>query len=164
MFPARNRIISGLSRAVVIVEAAERSGALITASHAGVQGRTVFAVPGAIDNPASAGANALIRDGAILARGVDDILEELHGVSQMSMRGKTAVTTRPAAPLEPVPPPNLDPTQRSVWDFLASEVRTLDDMAQQLGMAVPLLSTTLMVLEMKKLIRRLPGNRYERCT
>ncbi len=162
MFPARNRIISGLSRAVVIVEAAERSGALITATHAGEQGRTVFAVPGAIDNAASAGTNALIRDGAILCRGVDDILEELHGVSEMAMRAKTAAA--PAAQTAPMPPPDLDPVQRKVWDFLGGQVRTLDEMAQQLGTAVQQLSATLMMLEMKKVVRRLPGNRYERCT
>ena len=162
MFPARNRIISGLSRAVVIVEAAERSGALITATHAGEQGRTVFAVPGAIDNAASAGTNALIRDGAILCRGVDDILEELHGVSEMAMRAKTAAA--PAVQAAPIPPPDLDPVQRKVWDFLGGQVRTLDEMAQQLGTAVQQLSTTLMMLEMKKVVRRLPGNRYERCT
>jgi DNA processing protein len=158
MFPARNRIISGLARAVVIVEAAERSGALITASHAGEQGRTVFAVPGAIDNPASAGCNALIRDGAILARGVDDILEELHGVSAMETRAKAT----PAKPPTPVPPPELDATQRHIWEFLADEPRSLDDIAQQLGLDVPALSTSLMLLEMKKVVRRLPGNRYER--
>jgi DNA processing protein len=158
MFPARNRIISGLARVVVIVEAAERSGALITASHAGEQGRTVFAIPGAIDNPASAGCNALIRDGAILARGVDDILEELHGVSAMETRAKTAATTPP--PL--VPAPELDPTQRRIWEFLADGPRTLDDIAQQLSLDVPTLSTSLMLLEMKKVVRRLPGSRYER--
>jgi DNA processing protein len=162
MFPARNRIISGLSRAVVIVEAGERSGALITASHAAEQGRTVFAVPGAIDNPASAGANALIRDGAILARGPDDILEELLGVSALASRSRTAGPAPSAAPQAAAPPPDLDPTQRRIWDFLAAEPRTLDDMAQQLALAVPLLSTTLMLLEMRKLVRRLPGNRYER--
>src|SRR4029077_5708545 len=70
MFPARNRIISGLCRAVVIVEAAQRSGALITASHAGEQGRPVFAVPGPVDSAASAGSHELIRKGAILCRGV----------------------------------------------------------------------------------------------
>jgi DNA processing protein len=158
MFPARNRIISGLARAVVIVEAAERSGALITASHAGEQGRTVFAVPGAIENPASAGCNALIRDGAILCRGVDDILEELHGVSAMESRAKTAMPTPPP----PVPSPELDPTQRRIWEFLADGPRSLDDIAQQLGLDVPTLSTSLMLLEMKKVVRRLPGNRYER--
>ena len=157
MFPARNRIISGLARVVVIVEAAERSGALITASHAGEQGRTVFAVPGAIDNPASAGCNALNRDGAILARGVDDILEELHGVSAMETRAKAT----PATPPTPVPPPELDATQRRIWEFLADEPRSLDDIAQQLGLDVPALSTSLMLLEMKKVVRRLPGNRYE---
>lgn len=78
MFPARNRLISGMSRGVVIVEAAERSGALITATHAADQGRPVFAVPGPIDSPASSGTNALIRKGAILVRGVEDILDGLQ--------------------------------------------------------------------------------------
>src|SRR5207302_4021204 len=78
MFPARNRIISGLSRAVVIVEAAEKSGALITASHAAEQGRPVLAVPGPVDSAASGGTNALLRKGAVVCRGVDDVLEELN--------------------------------------------------------------------------------------
>src|SRR5260370_42338517 len=112
MFPARNRIISGLSRAVVIVEAAERSGALITAGHAGEQGRTVFAVPGAIDNPASGGTNALIRDGAILCRGVDDVLEELHGVSEMARRAKTTAAVASAGPPAVGAAPGLEPNQR----------------------------------------------------
>jgi predicted Rossmann fold nucleotide-binding protein DprA/Smf involved in DNA uptake len=60
------------------------------------------------------------------------------------------------------PPPDLDETQKRIWDFLAGQARTLDEMAQQLGLAVPQLSTTLMLLEMKKAVRRLPGNRYER--
>jgi DNA processing protein len=81
LFPARNRIISGLCRVTVLVEAAERSGALITASHAGEQGRTVMAVPGPIDSPASGGTHELLRKGAVLCRGVEDVLEELHGVS-----------------------------------------------------------------------------------
>jgi DNA processing protein len=79
MFPARNRIISGMSRAVVVVEAAEKSGALITASHAADQGRPVFAVPGPIDSPASGGTHALIRQGAVLCRGVEDVLEGAGG-------------------------------------------------------------------------------------
>ncbi len=160
MFPARNRIISALSRAVVIVEAAERSGALITATHAAEQGRTVFAVPGAIDSDSSAGTNALIRDGAILVRGVDDILEELHGVSEMAMRARQSAT--PASPAPAVAPLDLDVTQRRVWEFLVGQIRSLDEMAQQLNLTVPQLSGTLMMLEMKKLVRRLPGNRYER--
>src|SRR5262249_60581358 len=92
MFPARNRLISGLSRGVVIVEAAERSGALITASHAGEQGRHVMAVPGPVDQATSGGANELIRKGAILVRGPEDVLEELQGLP-------------PPQPPAPAPPP-----------------------------------------------------------
>jgi DNA processing protein len=155
MFPARNRIISGLARGVVIVEANEKSGALITASHAADQGRPVFAVPGPVDSAASAGTNALIRKGAILVRGVDDIREELEGVSAVA---KGAGGAAPATP-----PPGLDEGQRRIWEFLTGAPRHLDEMAQQLGIAVPQLSTALMMLEMKRVVRRLPGNRYERC-
>ncbi len=157
LFPARNRIISGLSRAVVVVEASERSGALLTATHAAEQGRTVLAVPGPVDSAASGGTHALIRKGAVLCRGVDDVLEELHGVSALAQAASPAAPTAPAGP-----PPGLDETQRRVWDFLAEGVRTLDEMAQQLGLGVPALSTALLVLEMKKAVRRLPGSRYER--
>jgi DNA processing protein len=157
MFPARNRIISGLSKAVVIVEAAERSGALITARHAAEQGRTVFAVPGNIDSAASGGTNALIREGAILARSVDDILEELEGVAdQASVDGKTE-----AAPAGP--PPGLDELQLRLWEGLAGSARYFDELVQQLGAGVPQVAAALMGMEMKRLVRRLPGSRYERC-
>jgi DNA processing protein len=159
MFPARNRIISGLSRAVVIVEAAERSGALITAHHAAEQGRTVFAVPGPVDSASSSGTNALIRQGAILARNVDDILEELEGVAAVvaSESGTVAAEQRPAEP-----PPGLDDLQRRLWDSFAGGPRYLDEVVQQLGLGVPQIAGALMTMEMKRLVRRLPGNRYER--
>src|SRR5262245_7779720 len=158
MFPARNRLISGLCRGVVIVEAHDKSGALITATHAGEQGRTVFAVPGPIDSGASGGANALIRQGAVLVRGVEDILEELQGVS-----ARARAAAGPAPPVSVTPPPALDEAQRRIWEFLAGQPRHLDEMAQQLGLGVPQLTGTLLTLEMKKAVRRLPGNRYERC-
>jgi DNA processing protein len=161
LFPARNRIISGLSGAVVLIEAAEKSGALITARHAADQGRTVLAVPGAIDSEPSSGTNALIRQGAILCRGVDDILEELHGVSAMAMAEKKAGTAAVSPPA--APPPQLDEGQRRIWDALAEGPRHVDQLVQQLGMSVVQLSGMLLVLEMKKIVRRLPGNRYERC-
>ncbi|MCC6418311.1 MAG: DNA-protecting protein DprA [Gemmataceae bacterium] len=160
LFPARNRIISALSLAVVVVEAAERSGALITAEHAAEQGRSVLAVPGPIDSPASAGTNALIRDGAILCRGAEDVLEELEGVKDRGPPPGSAVSSPPPSA---GPPPGLDETQRRVWDFLAEGPRHLDEMVQRLGVPVPQLSGLLLTLEMRKAVRRLPGNRYERC-
>jgi DNA processing protein len=150
MFPARNRLISGLCRGVVIVEAAERSGALITARHAAEQGRTVFAVPGPIDNAASAGALQLLRDGATLVRGVEDIIAELDGID--------GAVTSAATP----PPPGLDDKQQRIWDFLAEESRHVDAIARHLGVAVHEVTGSLMMLEMKKVVRRLPGNAYER--
>ncbi|MBI1913148.1 MAG: DNA-protecting protein DprA [Planctomycetes bacterium] len=162
LFPARNRIISGLCRAVVLVEAAEKSGALITATHAAEQGRNVLAVPGPVDAPPSSGTNALIRQGAVLCRGIDDILEELQGVSALATAAKASAAAAQAAPAPAGPPPWLDETQRRVWDFLAGGPRHLDEMVQQLGITVAQLAGMLLTMEMKKAVRRLPGNRYER--
>jgi DNA processing protein len=150
MFPARNRLISGLSRGVVVIEAAERSGALITASHAADQGRPVFAVPGPVDSPTSDGAHQLVRKGAILIRGVEDIVEELQGI-------------RPAAlPTRAEPPPSLDELQRRIWKTLENQPQHIDTLVQQLQAPVAEVSKNLLLLEMKKIVRRLPGNQYER--
>lgn len=150
MFPARNRLISGLSRGVIIVEAAEKSGALITATHAADQGRTVMAVPGPVDQSTSGGAHELIRKGAVLVRGPDDVLQELEGLPGGNSSG----------PVDP--PPALDETQQRIWDALTGGPRHLDEIVQALGLAAGPLSGTLLLMEMKKIVRRLPGNRYER--
>jgi DNA processing protein len=151
LFPGRNRIISGLCRGVVIVEAAaDKSGAFSTARHALEQGRQVFAVPGPVDSPASGGTNQLIRECAILARGVEDIFEELDGIKS------------PKKAVQPIAPPELDDTQRRIWDFLEAQTKHVDEVARHLGLAVHQLTGHLMTLEMKKVVRRLPGNLYER--
>ena len=164
-FPARNRIISGLSRVIVIVQAPRDSGALITATHAAEQGRTVLVVPGPIDDDAQSGCLHLLRQGAVLCRSVDDILEELDGVSaqavaqtQRSLFDEAAPT--PAAPAGP--PPGLDAVQMRVWDFLAEGARSVDEVARHVSLAMPALSGVLMMMEMNRAVRRLPGNRYER--
>jgi DNA processing protein len=157
-FPARNRIISGLSRVIVIVQAPTDSGALITAEHAADQGRTVMAVPGLVDAEASGGCHRLLREGAVLCRGVEDILEELDGVG-----GAAARPAEAAAPASPAPaPPALDPVQQSIWNLLEAGPRAGDEITQLLGIPVPQLAGVLLGLEMRRLVRRLPGNRYER--
>ena len=174
MFPARNRVISGLSRAVVVVEANAKSGALITVTHAAEQGREVFAVPGAADSPASAGCLELIRKGARLIRNADDVIEDLKGISTADYRelanpdrkvggvanreGSAAPVARPPR-LPPLPP--LDPAQQRVYDALASK-RQADELARELSVPAGDLARTLMQLELKKVVRRLPGNFYER--
>ena len=154
MFPARNRIISGMSRAVVIVEAADKSGALITARHAAEQGREVFAIPGPVDSPASAGSLHLLRQGAKLVRSADDILEDLQALPALGLGGDSATATAG-------PPSNLDETQRRIWDTL-EEKRTIDELCRQMQLGLGELSRHLMTLELKKAVRRLPGNWYER--
>jgi len=160
MFPSRNRIISGLARAVIVVEASDRSGSLITARHAAEQGRDVFAIPGPVDSPASAGCLRLIRDGATLARHADDILEALDQAEMTAVPLDDTAEHKAAA--EVPPPPELEETPRRIWEFLAGGAQPGDRLAQELGLPVPELSRSLMQLEMKRLIRRLPGSRYER--
>ncbi len=167
MFPARNRIISGLSRAVVVVEANSRSGALITVDHAADQGRDVYAVPGPVDSPASAGCLELIRTGARMVRSADDILEELAGIAGSAPpprplppkadKGLFEVPTPPPAG----PPPGLDGAPLRVWEALAGS-KQADELARDLGIPPGELAGVLLRLEMKKAVRRLPGNHWER--
>lgn len=165
MFPARNRIISGLSRAVVVVEANVKSGALITVEHAAEQGREVFAVPGPVDSPASAGCLELIRKGAKMVRDADDILEDLRGIAPPDPPAPKAAAPNPTPSLfEPPAPTGLNPIQQSVWDALADGAKHGDELARLAGAGIGVLNPALMQLELKKLIRRLPGNQYERRT
>jgi DNA processing protein len=159
MFHARNRIISGLALGVVVIEASDRSGALITAGHAAEQQRELFALPGNADSLMSVGTLRLMRDGARPIRNADDILEDLAGLTPPA----GPMTAEPAAPAPPPePPPQLDDTQRRVWEALASGQRHIDDLVRELDIPVASLNGILMMLEMKKAVRRLPGNSYER--
>jgi DNA processing protein len=141
------------------------------------QGREVFAAPGAVDSPASAGCLELIRSGARLVRSADDILEDLKGIAVAEYKGpgirdqesvKTGDQTQAQRKLFPdeaenssEPPPNLDPVQRQIFDLLASR-RHADELAREAGLAVGELSRVLTQLELKRVVRRLPGNSYER--
>lgn len=159
MFPARNRIISGLSQAVILIEANAKSGALITARHAGEQGREVFALPGAVDSSASEGTLQLIRDGARLIRHADDVLEDLKGIAPVALPEGTSARSF-INPQEP--PPGLDELQLAIWKLLDDGPRHQDQLVQELGIDVATMSTRLMMMEMQKAVRRLPGNRFER--
>jgi DNA processing protein len=177
MFPARNRIISGLSRAVIVVEANAKSGALITARHAAEQGREVYAVPGRVDDPTSAGCLELLRGGARLVRGADDVIEDLRGIAPLGQgtggrrqetesrkqesKDSKSVSSLPPVPCPLPPEPSLSEPERRVYDALAAR-RHADELARELGLPVADLSRLLMQLELKRVVRRQPGNYYER--
>jgi DNA processing protein len=103
-----------------------------------------------MDSPASAGTHRLLRQGAILIRGVEDILEELQSLP--------AGIAPPPAPS----PPEMDAVQQRIWEFLQDQPRHMDEIAQQLRLSIPEITGALVGLEMKKAVRRLPGNHYER--
>lgn len=158
MFHARNRLISGLAKATVVIEANDRSGALITARHAAEQGRDVFTVPANVDSTFSAGSLRLLRDGAKLIRDIDDLLEDLQGLKTPPRAG---AKHPPRVEVPPPTPPTLDPVQQKLWDLL-TEPKHADEITRAMGLSTGELSKLLMMMEMKKVIRRAPGSMYER--
>jgi DNA processing protein len=185
-FPARNRIISGLSQGVLVVEAGRTSGALITARCAAEQGRPVMAVPGNIDRPASEGANGLLKDGATLVTETEDILRALGmvvlparpehqraldlewdgaGTSQAEMsppdeeggRSGAAGNRSPARRL-----PSLPLNQQRLLDELSLTPRHIDTISQATGLTATEAGVEMTLLELQGYVRRLPGNNYIR--
>jgi DNA processing protein len=146
-FPPRNRIISGLSQAVVIVEAGERSGALITANFAAEQGRDVFAVPGNINAPQSKGTNRLIQQGANPLLDAQEILEMLNLTQIVEHRA-----ARAALP--------VDPTEARLLGVIGHEPRHIDDICRQSDLPIDQVSATLALMELKGIVRQVGGMNY----
>ena len=145
-FPRRNRLISGLARGVLVVEAAVRSGSLTTARLAAEQGREVFAIPGSIHSPVSRGCHALIRQGAKLAESAEDVLEELR------------MQWTPVMPA-PIDKPAADDP---ILHQLGHDPCTLDQLALRTGLPAEVLSARLLELELAGAVATLPGNRVQR--
>lgn len=151
-FPARNRLISGSSLGVLVIESPSDSGSLITAREAGEQGRDVFAIPGPVDNGRNSGCHKLIQDGAKLVENVEDILSEL-GVLAMS---------QPKGARASAPTPSLPPEQRKVLDMLTLQPRQVEGMIHECGLTPPQVLGILTLLEMRGLAKRVPGNAFVR--
>lgn len=152
-FPNRNRIISGISRAVVVVEATMKSGSLITASLALEQGRDVFAVPGSVDSFKSTGCHFLIKQGARLVENADDILEELGiGSTPVYRKGKS----------QTIPFPPLEESERAIYDMLDQYPMHIDEIVRRGRLPAGEVSAILMKMELRGLVRQLPGKLFAR--
>jgi DNA processing protein len=156
-FPIRNRIIAGMSLGVVVVEAAEYSGSLITARLALEGNREVFAVPGNVTSANSFGPHALIRQGAKLVAGWQDIVEELpHPIRER-------VLLPLIAQMEAAPPPELDLQEQKIWEMLSvHDAIAIDTLLARVLLTPSDTYSALLSLETRNLIRQLPGNKYVR--
>jgi DNA processing protein len=146
-FPARNRIISGLALAVIVVEAGDHSGALITADRALEQGRDVFAVPGGIFSRTSIGANRLIQEGATLVSGAEDVLEALN----------LRMVTQQAEAQSAI---SADPIEAAMLQSISSDPTHIDEIVRRMDMPVSQVSSVLAMLELKGLVRQVGGMNY----
>jgi len=161
-FPMRNRIISGLSLGVVVIEAPHKSGALITVAHANEQGREVFSVPGKADSFVSKGTNQLLREGAKLVENADDIIEELEPILKSKIKELKAIPPKAAEEKQLLMKPQLSEEEAKVYSLLSSGFLDFDDIIAKSRLPVSAASAVLTTLEMKKLIRRLPGQQLIR--
>lgn len=152
-FPSRNRLISGLSLGVVVVEATEKSGSLITAGLALEQGREVFAVPGEAGASRSRGTHRLIRQGAKLVESVQDIVEEI--APQLAGRAGTlrGASERPL-------PPELSGESRKIYELVLSHPLQIDEVIQKSGFSAAKVSEVLLELEIRGVLKQLPGKRF----
>jgi len=154
-FPQRNRIISGLSKGVIVVEAATRSGALITARHALDQGREVFAVPGPVDSRMSRGCHGLIRDGATLVETADDVLRELGSFAEPLASQAGEPVRHPAETM-------LNDTQKQVYAAVRTSPTSVDEIVAATGMPAQQVLSSISMLELRHLIERISGQQVRR--
>lgn len=159
-FPRRNRLITAISRVVLVVEMGLRSGAQHTVNFALEQGREVMAVPGPIGSPSCEGTNQLIKDGARMVTSAADVLEELFGVG--ASRGLTSADSAARADLAGPSLALLGPEESRVYDALGSEPEHVDALATRAGLDAAALAATLLELELRGLVRSTPGMRYFR--
>ena len=159
-FPMRNRIISGITRGCIVVEAGCQSGSLITAGCALEQGRTVFAVPGMVDAPYARGCHSLIRDGAVLTESFQDVINELTLLPGL----KEPPPERHASPPPPPStnlPASLTGLEKLLYEKITAGEEFIDNLIDATGEAPSCVNAALITLELKRLIRRCPGSRVE---
>ena len=157
LFPQRNRLISGLSLGTLVVEAARRSGSLITARLAAEQGREVFAIPGSIHNPLSRGCHQLIRQGAKLVEAADDIVAELAPLAGHLLQNADESTSSDRPPADSV---EADKEYVQLLEAIGHDPVRADELAERSGLTIDQVSSMLLILELEGKIERLSGGRY----